>query len=776
MNRSLLFFFLAALALAIGTQASLAQPGTFQTIPVPTDPAPLEVARGDYYDGRQVFVRLGQQGIHFTFLSNTVVQLDVRTKLVDTSTWSEWIDLHESGNGGISSYLWNSLPFTEPGAYDMELRVYGVAESRVHPLRAIVVPPAQHAYGSDETIVDPFTGQPIQLPNGDGTYRDSTLHHTILVWQGGNALDRPILVVEGIDAENINGPEAYYALGADPEAPLFPLSQSEGADIAILNWGDGGRRMQANAVVVERAVERLRDSNIASVRNLSVIGVSMGGVIARYALADMESRNRLHSVDTFVSVDAPQQGAVVQPSLQLRIRERLAPQDWPKGLARPAARQLLVYNAFDDSVPTDHDAFYAELNALNGGVGYPTRTRNVGVSFGTPSPNSRVGQRWGRLDLDILGPSGGGWNYDIGGLTSGGVPELTGLPGSYLPLDITKITGRTTATLPEPFPIGVVVAYDFVRYDPANPTFIPYASALDLVQGTSRFNATFALSATELPSFHDFVPEGLVTPMLQELGYALPPPPVTTLTITGPTQIGVGERGYWNAVLPQPSAGYQYAWDYRIRFFGGCGGGGPIIGELPLQGDPGAGGASNLDPTGGGVGTHTINCGQWHRSPITGPSFSHRENGAVWLDIRVRATNASGTSEQSPIHRVRISGGSTGGGHLAGDPPSEGADGAAKTTSAAATAALETAVVDGVWPNPVPASGGTVRFTLAEAGHATVRVFDALGREVARLADGWHEAGAHVAVLAAERLPSGSYVVRLETGAAADTRVVTVVK
>ncbi|MEL6614693.1 MAG: choice-of-anchor B family protein [Bacteroidota bacterium] len=68
-----------------------------------------------------------------------------------------------------------------------------------------------------------------------------------------------------------------------------------------------------------------------------------------------------------------------------------------------------------------------------------------------------------------------------------------------------------------------------------------------------------------------------------------------------------------------------------------------------------------------------------------------------------------------------------------------------------------------VSPNPVQGQA-TVSFSLAEAGDAEVTVLDARGREVARLASGWHAAGAHSATWTPGALGPGTYLVRLTAG------------
>ena len=76
------------------------------------------------------------------------------------------------------------------------------------------------------------------------------------------------------------------------------------------------------------------------------------------------------------------------------------------------------------------------------------------------------------------------------------------------------------------------------------------------------------------------------------------------------------------------------------------------------------------------------------------------------------------------------------------------------------------------YPNPFNPTA-TVPFHIAQAGAVRLSVYDVLGREVARLADGRVEAGRHTAVFDASRLPSGTYFVRLTTadGFAATQRI-----
>jgi hypothetical protein len=64
-------------------------------------------------------------------------------------------------------------------------------------------------------------------------------------------------------------------------------------------------------------------------------------------------------------------------------------------------------------------------------------------------------------------------------------------------------------------------------------------------------------------------------------------------------------------------------------------------------------------------------------------------------------------------------------------------------------------------PNPF-ADATSVRFSLARAAAVRLAVYDALGREVAVLAEGLRAAGPHAVALDARGLPAGTYLYRLE--------------
>ena len=78
---------------------------------------------------------------------------------------------------------------------------------------------------------------------------------------------------------------------------------------------------------------------------------------------------------------------------------------------------------------------------------------------------------------------------------------------------------------------------------------------------------------------------------------------------------------------------------------------------------------------------------------------------------------------------------------------------------------------------PNPFLGQTrLRYELPEAQVACIRVFDVLGREVARLADGEHQAGRHTITFDGQGLSAGIYIVRMELADRAFTRQITLIR
>jgi hypothetical protein len=223
--------------------------------------------------------------------------------------------------------------------------------------------------------------------------------------------DRPILIIEGFDPFNSNGINWIrdrYNTGE------FNLIRQRGYDLVFLNYWDGTDWIQNNANVVRNAITLINNvkANRAAENKLIVIGESMGGIVARYAIRRMEQDGHNPEVSHYISFDAPHKGANIPFGIQTLaieaatnagvqiaslfssdLRELFALVDVN---ATPAARQLVRERVllwpYSTSVNVYQTNEFLSLQNELQQMGYPSTCRNLAVICGSIS-NAR--QRYG---------------------------------------------------------------------------------------------------------------------------------------------------------------------------------------------------------------------------------------------------------------------------------------------------------------------------------------------------------------------------------------------
>ncbi|HTM19364.1 MAG TPA: hypothetical protein VL172_02615 [Kofleriaceae bacterium] len=133
--------------------------------------------------------------------------------------------------------------------------------------------------------------------NGESTTYTSKLDY----WDSGS-FDKPVLILTGFDPLNESSTAEYLVLMGD----LARTALAEGRDIAIGKYGDGNRRISWFHDEVGRWTDAAYVRNGS--RKIQLAGVSMGGVLARGAIA-WNNWNIGAKVSAWYSVDAPQTGA-----------------------------------------------------------------------------------------------------------------------------------------------------------------------------------------------------------------------------------------------------------------------------------------------------------------------------------------------------------------------------------------------------------------------------------------------------------------------------------
>lgn len=138
---------------------------------------------------------------------------------------------------------------------------------------------------------------------------------------GNTSLRKPLIIVPGIIipelTELFGVRETYNDFithlqnedNGNPE--LNNLLQTEGYDLVFIEYHHGADWIQKNAKLVQTVIRLVNQEklNNGSTEPTTVYGESMGGVVARYALCEMEANSEQHDVEHFISFDAPHNGA-----------------------------------------------------------------------------------------------------------------------------------------------------------------------------------------------------------------------------------------------------------------------------------------------------------------------------------------------------------------------------------------------------------------------------------------------------------------------------------
>jgi hypothetical protein len=187
--------------------------------------------------------------------------------------------------------------------------------------------------------------------------------------------------------------------------------------------------------VLEEVIKWVNDEKLAngSIQSNIVFGASMGGLVARFALKDMEDSSIPTQTSLYISHDSPHQGANFPVGYQYMSRHALqqyvqsplllfggevimplftdgvSPLDYLLIQNTPAARQMLInYIGVNYSVAnTFHDAWQTELRFK----GYPSM-RKIAISNGNHCALTQNGAAGSQL-LSIDGNYSTGWLTDI---------------------------------------------------------------------------------------------------------------------------------------------------------------------------------------------------------------------------------------------------------------------------------------------------------------------------------------------------------------------------
>lgn len=156
---------------------------------------------------------------------------------------------------------------------------------------------------------------------------------------------KPFIVVEGFDPwelEEISGGNDDAALDnelypnsnihsgyndySDDSHIYETLHNTFGYDVIYVDWENCTADIRANAYLLQDIIQDINAMKLSAgsdEKNI-VLGLSMGGLITRYALRDMELKNESHDVAAYVSGDTPHLGVNVPIGCQILLNQLLS--------------------------------------------------------------------------------------------------------------------------------------------------------------------------------------------------------------------------------------------------------------------------------------------------------------------------------------------------------------------------------------------------------------------------------------------------------------------
>jgi len=132
----------------------------------------------------------------------------------------------------------------------------------------------------------------------------------------GGVFDKPLIIVQGFDPTGGIDLESQRDKYENFESILL----NQGYDLVYIMLNNTNATLQHNTNIVKDLIKKI---NLQKQKNYEsiIIGESMGGLLSRMALKQLENEDYDHSVGLYVSFDAPHQGANFPPGLQHAFKD-----------------------------------------------------------------------------------------------------------------------------------------------------------------------------------------------------------------------------------------------------------------------------------------------------------------------------------------------------------------------------------------------------------------------------------------------------------------------
>ena len=258
----------------------------------------------------------------------------------------------------------------------------------------------------------------VSVPSGGGDYN--------IFLSDDGVLDKPIFIVEGFDPYNNRNHDELLKDYKEKGVWNGIRSLGYGYDFVTLIFRNNHDAIENNAQVLKRLINKINTDKRGHFENI-IIGESMGGLVTRVALAQMEADNIDHETGLYISLDAPHKGANIPLGLQ-HLAYDISTVDFVEALELYIrVINFYYYGLLDQLVVSHIDDAHTALNSLSSSAamqmiikhrlypygdnptflnfqrflrttGYPTHSRNIALINGS---NIGTKQKYGSTILPV---------------------------------------------------------------------------------------------------------------------------------------------------------------------------------------------------------------------------------------------------------------------------------------------------------------------------------------------------------------------------------------
>ena len=230
----------------------------------------------------------------------------------------------------------------------------------VYPIDALAVPMSEP--DTTKTFVSNMTLEG-HTPHATASIKYSTTNTS-------GQIVTPLIIAEGFDPlsllNNEQNTSYYHNKGANTLNQILsytPLNNEY--DIIYIDWEDSFAPIEANADILIQVIQWVNSQKVGSEQNV-ILGYSMGGLVARYALCKMEEDNLQHETRAYISYDTPHLGAHIPLGYMYLARDiynGVYFQQLPSQLIMGGFLFILYERLFKDGFATTMDELLAMPNA-----------------------------------------------------------------------------------------------------------------------------------------------------------------------------------------------------------------------------------------------------------------------------------------------------------------------------------------------------------------------------------------------------------------------------